>query len=115
MTRRTRNGAARRRGSRPRRPASRSIGLVVEGRTEGIAFRRLPELFPGCPPVDRPAVVDGIGDISATNVAKRVAREVAFLQPDNYKVIVCLDLECRQSSASDFARDVATALTDTLP
>lgn len=101
--------------TRPRRSSSRSIGLVVEGRTEGLAFRKLPGLLPGCPPVDRPAVVDGIGDVSAANVAKRVVREVAFLQPDNYKVIVCIDLECRPTTAADFARDVAAALAAALP
>jgi hypothetical protein len=103
-------------GRSTRTHAARSIGLVVEGQTEGTAFRQLPTLLPSCPVLDRPAVVKGIGsDATPGQVAKRVAREVAFLQPDNRKVIVCIDLESRPLAAADFANQVAAALAEALP
>lgn len=90
--------------------------MVVEGRTEGAAFRHLPRFLAGCPPIDRPAVVEGIGaDAPAAQIAKRVVREVAFLQRDNRKVIVCVDRESRSLTAANFAADVARALEAALP
>jgi hypothetical protein len=104
------------RSRRVRRPRSpQSIGLVLEGKSESLAFRQLPSLFRECPPIDRPAVVEGIGDISAAQVAKRVAREVAFLEPDNRKVIVCIDRESRAVAAEELAQEVAAALCEALP
>jgi hypothetical protein len=81
-----------------------------------MALRQLPYLLSGCPPLDKPGVVNGIG-ASATpeQVAKRVARDVAFLQPDNQKVIVCIDRESRTESAVAFAAQVSTALDAELP
>src|SRR3954468_16442694 len=82
--------------SRAARMPARSVGLVVEGKTEGKAFKLLPKLLNDCPRLDGPAVVDGIGaEATPEQVARRVAKDVAFLQPDNDTVVVVVDRECR--------------------
>jgi len=95
---------------------ARSVGLVVEGKTEGKAFKLLPKLLNDCPRLDGPAVVDGIGaEATPEQVARRVAKDVAFLQPDNDTVVVVVDRECRVVSAVDFAAEVRTELARLLP
>jgi hypothetical protein len=61
-------------------------------------------------------VVEGIGsDSTPSQIAKRVARDIAFLQPDNRKVLLCIDRESRLLTAEDLAAQVAAALAVVLP
>ena len=88
----------------------------MEGQCERAAFLYLARMFPGCPPLDRPAVIGGIGEsATADQIARRLARTIAFLQRDNSRIVVCIDRESRNETAAVFAADIEAALNRELP
>ena len=90
-----------------------TVGLVVEGQTEFIAFPKLHRLnlVPGCPPL-KPSNLNGVGeDLSAIGLAKRVLPKVVAHQvAGRSRVIVCFDRERRLQAAIDLQSTVAAEL-----
>jgi len=88
--------------------------MIVEGRTEVEAFRRLQRRVPGCPLLDLAAVsrcnLKGVGgDAPADVIAGKIAKLALLIAPDNDKIVVCIDREGRPDTAALFAQDVSDA------
>ena len=100
-----------------RRITLATVGLVVEGDTEFLAFPLLykKKLVANCPPL-KPTNLKGVGShLSLSGIVKRIAPKVlAHLVAGRTKVVVCLDLEDRNECPGEFAGRIQTALVKQL-
>ncbi len=91
------------------------VAVIVEGKTELEAFRRLYGRVPGCPFLDvasrSRSDLGGVGGGSSPEaIGEKVARRAVMLAPDNDKVVVCIDREGRATGAGEFAASVVRAI-----